>query len=75
MQARSQLEFARGAQPIYIIHIYIYTPIYTYVYVYIKFISVGGHRGIFLKSREALPPRPPLATGLKVCTLLGLVSY
>ena len=36
-QARNKLEFARGAQPLYIIHIFMW----------------------------ALPPRPPLATGLQ----------
>ena len=33
VQARSQLEFARGAQPIYIIHIYTHTYIHMYMHI------------------------------------------
>ena len=38
--------------------------------IYIKFISVGGHRVKFHKSRGALPPQAPLGYGIVLTCII-----
>ena len=45
--------------------------------IYIKFISVGGAQSQISQVQGALPPRPPLATGLEqqICHIASIDDF